>query len=151
MKRLSNGGQYGNYSRYQTSTQRRNTDRLTKLPSTWTVHIKPLHLQEFRNTQIRHKMYRWFAKSFKCYTLIFASCRVTISASKLLCEILDLTEKNIIKILPSFQGQSNIIFPNLTLYAPCIILQYVYEPTRCTKFLWLDFIFIKCSTCFRLY
>ena len=30
---------------------------------------------------------------------------------------------------------------NLTLYAPCIILQYVYKPTRCTKFLWLDFIF----------
>ena len=29
----------------------------------------------------------------------------------------------------------------LTLYVPCIILQYVYEPTRCTKFLWLDFIF----------
>ena len=29
----------------------------------------------------------------------------------------------------------------LTLYAPCIILQYVYKPTRCTKFLWLDFIF----------
>ena len=22
----------------------------------------------------------------------------------------------------------------LTLYAPCIILQYVYKPTRCTKF-----------------
>ena len=30
---------------------------------------------------------------------------------------------------------------NLTLYAPSIILQYVYEPTRCTKFFWLDFIF----------
>ena len=29
----------------------------------------------------------------------------------------------------------------LTLYAPCIILQYVYKPTRCTVFLWLDFIF----------
>ena len=27
------------------------------------------------------------------------------------------------------------------VYAPCIILQYVYKPTRCTKFLWLDFIF----------
>ena len=27
---------------------------------------------------------------------------------------------------------------NLTLYAPCIILQYVYKPTRWTKFLWLD-------------
>ena len=26
---------------------------------------------------------------------------------------------------------------NLTLYAPCIILQYVYKPTRCTKFLCL--------------
>ena len=25
---------------------------------------------------------------------------------------------------------------SLTLYAPCIILQYVYKPTRCTKFLW---------------
>ena len=24
---------------------------------------------------------------------------------------------------------------NLTLYAPYIILQYVYKPTRCTKFL----------------
>ena len=30
---------------------------------------------------------------------------------------------------------------NLKLYAPCIILQYVYKPTRCTKFLWLYFIF----------
>ena len=30
---------------------------------------------------------------------------------------------------------------HLTLYAPCIILPYVYETTRCTKFLWLDFIF----------
>ena len=31
----------------------------------------------------------------------------------------------------------------LTLYAPCIILKYmyVYEPTRYTNFLWLDFIF----------
>ena len=29
----------------------------------------------------------------------------------------------------------------LTLYAPCIILQYVYKSTRCTKFSWLDFIF----------
>ena len=29
----------------------------------------------------------------------------------------------------------------LTLYAPWFILQYVYKPTRCTKFLWLDFIF----------
>ena len=29
----------------------------------------------------------------------------------------------------------------LTLYAPCIILRYVYDPIRCTKFLWLDFIF----------
>ena len=28
-----------------------------------------------------------------------------------------------------------IFFFNLTLYAPCIILQYVYKPTRCTKFL----------------
>ena len=26
------------------------------------------------------------------------------------------------------------MFHCLTLYAPCIILQYVYEPTRCTKF-----------------
>ena len=30
---------------------------------------------------------------------------------------------------------------DLTLYAPRIILQYVYKPTRRTKFLWLDFIF----------
>ena len=30
---------------------------------------------------------------------------------------------------------ANRCFRNLTLYAPCIILQYVYEPTRCTKFL----------------
>ena len=29
----------------------------------------------------------------------------------------------------------------LTLYAPCIILHYVYKPTRCTKFLWIDLIF----------
>ena len=26
-------------------------------------------------------------------------------------------------------------FTSLILYAPCIILQYVYKPTRCTKFL----------------
>ena len=26
-------------------------------------------------------------------------------------------------------------------YVPCITLQYVYKPTRCTKFLWLVFIF----------
>ena len=30
---------------------------------------------------------------------------------------------------------------NLTLYAPCIISQYVYEPTKCTKFSWIGFIF----------
>ena len=30
---------------------------------------------------------------------------------------------------------------NLMFYAPCIIPQYVYKPTSCTKFLWLDFIF----------
>ena len=35
----------------------------------------------------------------------------------------------------------NIDRYSLKLYAPCIILQYVYKPTRCTKFLWLDFIF----------
>ena len=29
----------------------------------------------------------------------------------------------------------------MTLYVACIILQYVYKPTRCTEFLWLDFIF----------
>ena len=29
----------------------------------------------------------------------------------------------------------------LKLYVPCIILQFVYKPTRCTKLLWLDFIF----------
>ena len=28
-----------------------------------------------------------------------------------------------------------IIPPFLKLYAPCIILQYVYKPTRCTQFL----------------
>jgi hypothetical protein len=32
------------------------------------------------------------------------------------------------------------ISTNLKLYAPRIILQYVYKPTRCTKFLWVDFI-----------
>ena len=30
---------------------------------------------------------------------------------------------------------------NLTLYAWRIILQYVYKPTRCTQFLWLDFLY----------
>ena len=40
----------------------------------------------------------------------------------------------------NFRLWSNILI-DLTLYTPCIILQYVYEPTRCTKFLWLDFIF----------
>ena len=29
----------------------------------------------------------------------------------------------------------------LILYEPYIILQYVYKPTRCTKFLWLDIVF----------
>ena len=36
---------------------------------------------------------------------------------------------------------SEIQIGNLTLYSPCIILQYVRETARCTKFLWLDFIF----------
>ena len=40
---------------------------------------------------------------------------------------------------------------SLILYAPCIILQYVYKPTRCTKFLWSDFIFVIRSTCFGLH
>ena len=34
-----------------------------------------------------------------------------------------------------------IYFSNLTLYAPCIILQYAYKPTRCAKFSSLNFIF----------
>ena len=41
--------------------------------------------------------------------------------------------------------------PYLTLYEPCIILQYVYKLISCTKFLWLDFIFNIRSTCFGLY
>ena len=40
---------------------------------------------------------------------------------------------------------------NLTLYPSCIILQYAYKTTRCTKFLWLDFIINIRSTCFGLY
>ena len=32
-------------------------------------------------------------------------------------------------------GQLEKALRYLTLYAPCIILQYVYESTRCTKFL----------------
>ena len=42
-------------------------------------------------------------------------------------------------------------FINLTLYAPCIILQYVYKPTRCTKFCDETLFSIRCSTCFELY
>ena len=38
-------------------------------------------------------------------------------------------------------SELNFLMTNLTLYEPCIFLQYVYEPTRCTEFLWLDFIF----------
>ena len=37
----------------------------------------------------------------------------------------------------------------LTLYAPFIILQYLYKPTRRTKFLWLDFIFYQMLYMFR--
>ena len=36
------------------------------------------------------------------------------------------------------------------LYAPCIILQYAYKPTRCTKFLWLDFILQYTLYMFRI-
>ena len=37
---------------------------------------------------------------------------------------------------------------NFSLSSP---VSYVYKPTRCTKFLWLDFIFNTRSTCFGLY
>ena len=37
---------------------------------------------------------------------------------------------------------------NLTLYTPCIIYN-IYKPTRCTKFLWLDFIFHQMLYMFR--
>ena len=33
------------------------------------------------------------------------------------------------------------VLTGLILYAPCIILQYEYKPTKCTKFLWLRFIY----------
>ena len=39
----------------------------------------------------------------------------------------------------------------MTLYAPCIILQYVYKPTRCTKFCDQTLFSIRCSTCLGLY
>ena len=37
--------------------------------------------------------------------------------------------------------QQRTYYYSLTLYAQYIVLQYVCKPTRCTKFLWLDFIF----------
>ena len=59
----------------------------------------------------------------------------------------------IVKRLVGAHGRSRCEWTkySLTLYAPCIILQYVYKPTSCTKFLWLDFIFNTRSTCFGLY
>ena len=41
------------------------------------------------------------------------------------------------------------ISPGLTLYAPCIVLQYVYKPTGWTEFLRLDFIFYWMFYMFR--
>ena len=31
--------------------------------------------------------------------------------------------------------RTKIVLMNLTLYAPCVILQYVYKATRCSEFL----------------
>ena len=45
----------------------------------------------------------------------------------------------------------NMVSVNLTLYSPCIILQYVYKPTRCTKFCDYTLFSITCCTCFGLY
>ena len=48
-------------------------------------------------------------------------------------------------ILYAYVGQIRlrtvVVYIYLTLYALYIILQYVYKPTRCAKFLWLEFIF----------
>ena len=42
-------------------------------------------------------------------------------------------------------------FYNLTLCAPCIILQYVYKPTSCKQISVVKLYFlIRCSTCFGL-
>ena len=51
----------------------------------------------------------------------------------------------------SFQEELSEILSciNLTLYAPCIIPQYVYKHRRCTKFLWFDFIFYQMLYMFR--
>ena len=37
--------------------------------------------------------------------------------------------------IPFFAAYWSKFMIVLTLYAPCIILQYLYKPTRCTKFL----------------
>ena len=53
-------------------------------------------------------------------------------------------KKSIGSCRPFAKSLHSVVFSeyvNLTLCAPCITLQYVYEPTRCTKFLWLHFIF----------
>ena len=44
-------------------------------------------------------------------------------------------------------------YNSLTLYAPCIILQYVciYKPTRCINSCDQTLFSIRCSTCFGLY
>ena len=39
------------------------------------------------------------------------------------------------------QQKETHLTASLILYELCIVLQYVYKPTRCTQFLWLDFIF----------
>ena len=46
-----------------------------------------------------------------------------------------LTEYPLQCTVPSRLNPSGRLTRNLTLYAPCIVLQYVYKPTRGTKFL----------------
>ena len=50
-----------------------------------------------------------------------------------------LTSKKV--LLFTYAVNLNLFLMSLILYELCIILQYVYKPTRCSKFLWFDFIF----------
>ena len=63
------------------------------------------------------------------------SFQAFVKTERLKCTLLICVSEETVMALTSNVSTS------LILYAPCIILQYVYKPTRCTKFMWLDFIF----------
>ena len=83
----------------------------------------------------------WNAQSTKHMNPNVTHCSHNLTAT-LCCYLLLLYNvSDRVKLHFKEVAQRSILKRIFTLYAPCIILQYVYKPTRCTKFLWLDFIF----------